>query len=202
MPSLGDFFRIDAPRSFVEPWDIWLQTGIQQVRHALGADWQDLYMSAPIWRFSLSAGIAGPDAMMGIVMPSVDRVGREFPLTLMASVPVSSSLAVQHFRAQVTFSSLENLALSALDDDMTREFLAQQLAQTEVPLVNSDVDVPSAVAEQIDSMKRPSIWTVDLADGPLSMVCDGLPDASEMRGLFDLNAPIWKTHPQKLEAKA
>ena len=32
MPSLGDFFRINASRGFVEPWDIWLQTGMQEAR--------------------------------------------------------------------------------------------------------------------------------------------------------------------------
>jgi len=39
-------------------------------------------MVAPVWRFYLSAGLCGPGAACGVFMPSVDRAGRHFPLTL------------------------------------------------------------------------------------------------------------------------
>jgi type VI secretion system protein ImpM len=47
---------------------------------ALGPDWLDAWLEAPIWNFALSPGVCGPDAAVGVWVPSVDRVGRYFPL--------------------------------------------------------------------------------------------------------------------------
>ena len=49
-------------------------------------------MMAPIWRFALAPGVAGPLPMLGVMMPSVDRVGRQFPLTLAAPMAEASPL--------------------------------------------------------------------------------------------------------------
>lgn len=118
MPCLGDFFRIRAPRSFCAPWDAWLQSLLADTRAGLGARWEACYMSAPIWRFALAPGLAGPEAAKGILMPSVDRVGRAFPLTL---VGVGAGRAPD-------YAALEDIALSALEDTMTKEGLAHALA--------------------------------------------------------------------------
>ena len=84
LPALGDFVRIGLGRDFVSAWDEWLQSGLLALSESLGEQWEALYMSAPIWRFSLQAGDAGPAPVSGVMMPSVDRVGRKFPLTLAA----------------------------------------------------------------------------------------------------------------------
>ena len=223
MPALGDFFRINASRAFVEPWDIWLQTGLLEVRGALGENWQDCFMSAPIWRFTLAAGVAGPDAMLGVLMPSVDRVGREFPLTLMiplqADVPVSVPVSVieTHFAAQDVFCRLENLVLNALDDDMTRDRLEQLMTDTPQPVAQTaddrpqsplehlhhqTPDMPATVALPTGDPRHPTVWTAILDRGPMMMVCDALPDATHMRGLFDLTAPVWHPIPQPSEVNA
>ena len=78
IPALGDFFRLGAEREFVTPWDIWLQTTLLAARKSLGDRFEDCYMSAPIWRFALPPSIAGTQGVVGILMPSVDRVGRQF----------------------------------------------------------------------------------------------------------------------------
>ncbi len=90
MPALGDFFRLNPPPGFVPVWDAWLQAGLLAARAQLGDRWDACYMSAPIWRFSLAAGLAGPAPLLGVMMPSVDRVGRQFPLTLVVPVPAAS----------------------------------------------------------------------------------------------------------------
>jgi len=82
IPSRGDFVRAGLPRSFISPWDEWLQAMLPASREALGETWQDAWMEAPIWRFLIQPGICGPDAVLGVFMPSVDRAGRYFPLTL------------------------------------------------------------------------------------------------------------------------
>lgn len=75
IPSIGDFFRLDPPAGFVRVWDEWLQGLLLTGQGAHGPYWDGYYMTAPIWRFTLSPGLAGPEKVMGVLMPSVDRVG-------------------------------------------------------------------------------------------------------------------------------
>jgi len=54
-------------------------------REKLGEDWLESYLKAPIWRFALMPGALDARPWFGVLMPSVDRVGRQFPLTFAAS---------------------------------------------------------------------------------------------------------------------
>jgi type VI secretion system protein ImpM len=87
LPVRGDFLRNGLPRSFADPWDAWLQAAIGASRSALGEDWLESWMEAPVWRFALPDGACGPAAVLGLWMPSIDRAGRHFPLTLGLLVP-------------------------------------------------------------------------------------------------------------------
>lgn len=210
IPAIGDFFRLNAPSGFVKIWDDWIQRCMLDAQTALGAGWDTAYMSAPIWRFSLSAGLAGPQKVMGVLMPSVDRVGRRFPLTLMAALPTPGPAQLDHFSEDALFARLEDLALDALDDAMTRDGLAVQLAAIQPPQFRNSAPLRMAgstlVLTQPDSrgllpelaagllasrVRVPSIWSAIINDVPRLMVCDGLPEGAVMHGLFDLNAPIW-----------
>jgi type VI secretion system ImpM family protein len=84
VPAHGDFVRRGLPSSFVGPWDAWLQEAVAAARDALGPRWADAWDAAPPWRFALPAGACGPDAVAGVMLPSVDTVGRRFPVTLAA----------------------------------------------------------------------------------------------------------------------
>lgn len=164
MPGLGDFFRIALPTAFTRPWDSWLQRSLGDARAALGARWQDAYMSAPIWRFSLAGGLAG-HAVSGVLMPSVDRVGRMFPLTVAGQgAPLTAR----------TFAALEDIALATLEGDVTRDALAEALAQ--VPQDREAAEVAG------------SRWEAVLEGGPLRMTSVGLPGGAQARALFDLSA--------------
>ena len=57
---------------------------IASSRAALGEAWLPAWLEAPVWRFALSPDICGPDAVIGLWMPSVDRIGRYYPLTVAA----------------------------------------------------------------------------------------------------------------------
>lgn len=162
MPSLGDFFRIRAPRSFCAPWDEWLQSLLADTRAGLGARWEACYMSAPIWRFALAPGFAGPEAAAGVLMPSVDRVGRAFPLTL---VVVGAGRVPD-------YAALEDIALSALDDSMTKEGLAQALAA-----------LPSAPAQP--ELTRVAQWHAVLDDADMTFETTSLPHGRDGLRLFD-----------------
>ena len=119
LPWLGDFVTRRLPRSFVEPWDDWLQRGMAATRETLGDGWLDSFLTAPVWRFLLPAGSAGP-AMAGLLMPSVDRVGRYFPLTLASPLDADPGPEAP-LLAAAWFDALERTALAALDDTTAPE---------------------------------------------------------------------------------
>jgi len=211
MPALGDFFQLNAPQGFVRVWDAWLQTVLMAGHEAGGDDWDAQYMSAPIWRFTLAAGLAGPTKVMGVLMPSVDRVGRRFPLSLMVGVDRDGPAALDHLDQTGTFEQLEELALAALDDDMDRDRLATGLAGVAVPAPRAHATLRHAgsisvmtqasagcIAPELaagligaQGVKSPSLWTAILDNTTRAMICDGLPDAAQARALFDLSAPLW-----------
>lgn len=211
MPALGDFFHLNTPQGFVRVWDDWLQGAMMTAAQAGGGAWDDQYMSAPIWRFTLSPGVAGATKVLGIVMPSVDRVGRRFPLALMAALDHEGPAAFDHLTQDTTFERLEDLALSCLDDGMDRDRLAAALTEIGPPapppytpvrkagnaLVLSPADfqgtAPALAAGLVGTgMAAPCLWTTLVDDTRRAMVCDGMPDAHQSRALFDLNAPLWR----------
>jgi len=88
MPALGDFASRRLPPAWIEAWDGWLQRELVRSRTALGEDdWLSLYLVAPVRRFWLSPGLLAPAAWLGVLMPSVDSVGRHFPFTLATALP-------------------------------------------------------------------------------------------------------------------
>lgn len=127
LPALGDFAHRRLPPSFIEPWDDWLRQGLAAGRAALGQDWLGHYLGAPVWRFVLLPGVIGPDAWAGVLLPSVDRVGRYFPLTVCASLPAVAPLGRSLAALDGWLAQLERSALLGLDPDHGLEDLEAAL---------------------------------------------------------------------------
>jgi type VI secretion system protein ImpM len=141
LPVLGDFITRRLPARFVDTWDAWLQSALAASRQQLGSGWLDVYLTSPIWRFILSPGICGPSVWAGVLMPSVDKVGRYFPLTLAVSINASQVLPPDLFVNDAGwFDRLEQLALSALEDDFELTEFDRQLQQQKL-------DMPSKIYE-------------------------------------------------------
>src|SRR5206468_3770015 len=115
VPNLGDFASRRLPPAFISAWDGWLQEVLHGSRTALGEAWLDTYLTMPIWRFVLLPGTVGDSGWAGIVMPSVDRVGRAFPLTIAVQLTSCADAACAIFHAGDWFARLEDAALSVLD---------------------------------------------------------------------------------------
>lgn len=174
---------------------------------AFDMDWDALYMSAPIWRFSLSAGLAGPGAMMGVLMPSVDRVGRRFPLTLMQTRPINGSILSAHRQNDALFARMEDLALAALDD-MPKDTLDVELSRL-APQADMVPEHPGPGLTLVQgtglSGARPdpsaglmgyhfraaSVWSTQVDQDARLMICEGLPRQRWLHALMNLSAPIW-----------
>jgi type VI secretion system protein ImpM len=126
LPTRGDFLQLGLPGSFVRPWDAWLQRAMAASQQQMGDTWLPAFLESPIWRFQLPAGMCGAGAVLGLLMPSVDRVGRYFPLTLAAVFPPGGVVPPSDI-ADSWLEACETLARTALDDDVPPDQLTQRL---------------------------------------------------------------------------
>src|SRR5258708_24084918 len=89
LPCNGDFIERRVPQAFIEVWDPWLQQCVHASRESLQEAWLPSYLTSPLWRFVLSESVCGSGAYAGLLAPSVDRVGRYFPLTIVTQIDVA-----------------------------------------------------------------------------------------------------------------
>ena len=128
MPGHGDFVERGLPGVFKDGWDGWLQHGIAASKAAIGDSWLDAYLTSPVWRFALSPGVAGDTGWVGVLVPSVDRVGRYFPLTIAASVEADAIPLQMMVAAAAWHDGAQDAALAALhDEQVDADALVQQL---------------------------------------------------------------------------
>ena len=202
LPALGDFVTRRLPVHFVQPWDLWLQEALAESRSQLGDSWLDLYLVSPLWRFVLAPGIAGQGGWAGVLMPSVDRVGRYFPLTLARGLaPEADGFSL--LCDSGWFKQLEQLALSSLDDGFELQAFDVRLSAVSDPqppthrrCSSADTTRPDAWKLRADSeadlraacpllLQRAlddvflaySLWWTTGSErvGPTMLTCQGLP---------------------------
>jgi type VI secretion system protein ImpM len=82
IPAVGDFVGRRLPEAFLSRWDQWLQEGMALGERGDDPDWPSTFLTFPIWRFFARPGAFGDSAWAGMLLPSVDRVGRRYPLTI------------------------------------------------------------------------------------------------------------------------
>jgi type VI secretion system protein ImpM len=138
VPTRGDFVRRALPASFITPWDRWLQEGIAGSREILGDAWLDIYLTSPVWRFALSAELAGDLAAAGVLIPSVDGVGRYFPFTL-ACVLDGAPTPLEARAQGGWYESAEALALAVLEEDGSLDAVIEGLEELGCPASGAPV---------------------------------------------------------------
>jgi len=135
LPVYGDFIQKRLPQNFINPWHEWLQTGMLACRELDPESWLSFYLNCPAWCFVLGSGICGEQAVAGVTIPSVDRVGRYFNFTMASILPVDTDPAVFAGARHKWFESLENLALSVLDQEMDQDGIDSLINQRSAELV-------------------------------------------------------------------
>lgn len=157
LPAHGDFLTRRLTREFVQGWDDWLQRAIASSQEQLGGQWLDIYLTSPLWRFVLSPGVVDNQAWAGVLMPSVDSVGRYFPLTLARPMPELASPAEMLVRGGPWFAALEEIALSGLGEGVDVDSLDQALLEHEavpvsgVPAVGVALEFSRPVMVPLDN---------------------------------------------------
>ena len=137
LPMHGDFIQRNLPTAFVTEWDLWLQHFVAGCKEKIGEDWLDIYLTSPIWRFVFSHGVIDDNSWAGILMPSVDQVGRYYPFTIAMRLPDFVNpfefIAVQ----TAWYSNIEDLALRALNGEFLLDDLVSELSNTTTDFTTS-----------------------------------------------------------------
>ena len=166
LPSHGDFLRRRVSDAFVGVWDGWLQECMAASRGALGDAWLDVYLTSPVWRFGCAAGTCGPAPVVGVMVPSVDRVGRYFPLTLVAELPDGFSPIAASTIGSPFFDEAERLVIETLEADRVdfEDFDArvQGLAQQLEALAATRSFVLEPVAAAVLSDGARAAWQIPI----------------------------------------
>ena len=198
-----DFIALATPRAFLEVWEPWVQSSLSASRHQLGEGWQQAFLTTPVWRFWLGAAICGT-TVAGAIMPSLDGVGRYYPLTLHAVADAGMPIVPPDIDAQDQwFAIAENFLFSTLERETVFEDVSTALDRLAVPRTQSPLEDDSPIIRVGDGLAgmvspaggfssslsnlraaSPDIyaaasfwWTAGGGDfPPLALTCRGLPD--------------------------
>ncbi len=150
IPARGDFVHAGLPRDFIDAWDRWLQQVIAESRVMLADTWVPAWLEAPVWRFRLRSGICGSQAALGVFMPSIDRAGRHFPLTL---VCVANDTELRRTDSIGWLDRAEAAGIAAIERDLDPDALTERLR----PAPGESVAAESVAADIPDG--NCSWWT-------------------------------------------
>ena len=123
LPARGDFLSRRLPASVAAAWERWLQQLTATVRESGERGWQDAWLTAPLWHFTLGRNLAAPYGAAGVLLASADRVGRLFPFTLIGAAAAGSATDAAAWSREA-----EALAMAALADDFDPSILDSALA--------------------------------------------------------------------------
>jgi type VI secretion system protein ImpM len=193
LPTVSDFAsrRLDA--RFIDLWDSWVSAGLAKMRADDGDRWVEAYLAAPTWRFLIAPGfLPAPfhaGAWAGVLMPSVDRVGRYYPLTLAAPLHEAPVDASAQDSLWAWLHRLEDVAMDALDEDWSIDVLENELFRLGLPPQGGDSHpgsgslATSSVAEFFAAADGPCcVWHSEI---------DGAPVAFRSRGLHESISGLW-----------
>lgn len=212
--SHGDFVARRLPEPVKNVWDDWLQAGMQASQQLLAESWLPTYLTSPVWRFALAAGVANDQVWVGVLMPSVDRVGRHFPLVICAVQNGQSNLLEWMSRGKPWLDAIEVLARSSLQANFSLDEFDHALCAMPIlvePML-SDTGLPghyrwpmgnpkqlSMLMPQLTSQIAGKIltghslwWTEGSAlVTPSVLLCHGWPQASACAAMLD---GAWQGH--------
>jgi type VI secretion system protein ImpM len=139
VPPTGDFVSRNLDGAVKEGFDRWLGQGLDKSRAQLKDGWLSSFLTAPVWRFLLDRQLDGGKLVAGIMMPSVDKVGRYFPFSILVELenaPVDSYLLGS---CDQLLEQFEDLLLSALAEDFDLDYFDYQIGMAARKLVGKDL---------------------------------------------------------------
>jgi type VI secretion system protein ImpM len=176
--SLGDFASRRLPHEMIAQIDAWLQRMLLGGQARLGENWLHTYLTGPVWRFIWCPGLFGTTGWSGVLMPSVDKVGRYFPLvvaTPTAGIPPTGQDfdSLLEWLARVEAAALQTLDLNhgVSDFDAALAACGLPVPTTTVPM-NMLLPALHGEESQILTLPSPSALFPTFSDAGVSLLAD------------------------------
>ena len=183
-----DFIAVVAPRALLDKWEPWMQSSISASRDDLDKDWQQAFLTAPIWRFWLGADICGT-TVTGAFMSSLDGVGRYYPLTIFACADAGSPIPPPDIDAQDEWlTASEQFLLSTLEKETAFETITAALERLAPPVCQPATLSDGALrsANHASTYAAASFWWTLGGNNyqQLALSCRGMPDPFLFSGML------------------
>ena len=144
IPLTGDFIHRRMGSVFMNRWDEWLKINILHSQKQLGERWLPIYSQSPMWRFCIAPGVIDDKAYLGIMIPSVDSVGRYFPLTVAQAVDPKAIPFMLSDMANQWFQNIEDLLLDLLEGyEPNLQVFDAKIAALQPKWIDSIVKIPT-----------------------------------------------------------
>ncbi len=132
LPSQGDFVGRRLPHALTMRWDEWLRNGMDQLRSDAAQDWSTRFVRSPLWFFLCPAAVLG-QPMVGVIGPSSDRIGRLFPLAIMAMANDASGTPASDQDMERFLDGARNALIDARRLPLSPQQLDERLAALPSP---------------------------------------------------------------------
>jgi len=130
LPCVGDFCSHNMSACLLSALDDWLSTALQTGLQAYGSAWKQAYFETPMHGFVWGQGTLpclGEAQVVGVIMPSVDKAGREFPFVLLEQLPAGAATWVSRVELDDWFLQAHTLCADALYEEWPLEKLRTML---------------------------------------------------------------------------
>lgn len=174
LPAHGDFIYRNLSSQFIQVWDEWLQHFISASREQIGDVWLNIYLTSPLWRFVFSQGVIDRHAWAGVLIPSVDRVGRYFPVSVVKKIPDQINPLEFLSRENEWYTNVEDALLEALQGEIDADELMLKINTLSLKQIyeyrHSSIldDKPVAVINKISDQQAVDNAYANLLDAFLS----------------------------------
>jgi type VI secretion system protein ImpM len=162
LPMSPEFIRYNATGPEVLALDHWFQEGLHYAKSKIGSTWSKEYLEADAWNF-LFAPEGAAEFLLGVLTPSRDGAGREFPFFLFLR------LQAQRFKQSVSTLPLGCADFLLKSNEMvTRGWAGMELGQLRtrldewsIPTLDAILAANGAYQEQVSQQTMEDFW-VDL----------------------------------------
>ncbi len=134
LPCAGDFVHRRLAHNLVTAIDEWLRDGLAMLRTS-DPQWRGAYEQAPIWNCAVPASVTRSGlTLIGLLSPSHDRVGRDYPLCAGVALPPRASPAPLLDGAHGWLAALGRTVAQALERPTSIEAFDEAILAIPLPV--------------------------------------------------------------------
>jgi type VI secretion system protein ImpM len=135
-PLMGDFLRVGAGGPAGEALEQWVEQGLGLAEGKRSSTWPSVYAAGATYAFIFRPPRASParEALVGVIKPSVDSVGRRFPLVVYAPALPRAQLPWPHVLPIALGDFFDGAATLLMEADTVTGIADMQVALRRVPL--------------------------------------------------------------------